>query len=95
MYDIRILVYQLHVVILPVVPCTRPASSESVTGTLSRLSYHTQLMHTDLQVIVWEYSRATEYKFLGEVSNPIYILGTFLYGATYLHVSSRLYNLPR
>ena len=29
---------------------------------------HTQLMHTDLQVLVWQYSHEVEYKFLGEVS---------------------------
>lgn len=34
-YDRHILVYQLHVVTLPVVPCIWLASSESVTDTLS------------------------------------------------------------
>lgn len=58
------------------------------------LSYHTQLMHTDLQVVVWEYSQDTEYKFLGEVSIPNrYISIQFMVHQIY--VSSHLYNLPR
>ena len=68
MYDTS-WVYQLHVV--PSLWChasVRPLLNLSLTP-FPALSYHTQLMHTDLQVIVWEYSHDTEYKFLGEVSN--------------------------